>query len=286
MRAALCVTLLLVAAWIVPASAQQDDEIVPGDVAGETPAPIRRYAVELIIFAYSEAASAGTEIWRPDPPPAGEMSGAATDRLRDSYSAEFSDRGDVLSEIGPPAAARRYIDPELYIFAADDYGMGEIYDKLVKLDAYEPILRAGWSQPTFDKAVTAPIDLRTLANSPSWLNGSLTLYRGRYLHLVVDLTMDEIRRQSIPNDGTSQGTLIFGDARVQGRAGPIDADGRLQSSQIRYRIFEDRIMKTGDVRYFDHPKFGVIAKVTREKSAEDEVIDDTENLMPGDLPGP
>jgi hypothetical protein len=38
---------------------------------------------------------------------------------------------------------------------------------------------------------------------------------------------------------------------------------------VRYRIQENRIVKNGEIRYFDHPKFGVIAKVTRVEVAED-----------------
>ncbi len=56
---------------------------------------------------------------------------------------------------------------------------------------------------------------------------------------------------------------------------------------IHYRIFEDRIVKNGDIRYFDHPKFGVIAKDTRfEEPEEDEFIDDTDDLLPGDQLSP
>jgi hypothetical protein len=39
---------------------------------------------------------------------------------------------------------------------------------------------------------------------------------------------------------------------------------------VRYRIFEDRIFKSGDLRYFDHPKFGVLAKITRVEEPGDE----------------
>ncbi len=40
---------------------------------------------------------------------------------------------------------------------------------------------------------------------------------------------------------------------------------------VHYRIFDDRIMKSGDIRYFDHPKFGLVIKIVRfEKSEEDD----------------
>ena len=42
------------------------------------------------------------------------------------------------------------------------------------------------------------------------------------------------------------------------------------AAPIFYRIQENRIIKNGEIRYFDHPKFGVIAKVTRIEEPEDD----------------
>ena len=43
---------------------------------------------------------------------------------------------------------------------------------------------------------------------------------------------------------------------------------------VHYRIQEDRIFKSGETRYFDHPKFGVLAKITRWEEAEPEELDE------------
>jgi len=164
----------------------------------------------------------------------------------------------------------------------DDYTMNGIYDKLVDLDAYEPLVRTGWTQPTYEKEVTASIELQTLADSPPWLDGSLKLYLGRYLHLVVDLTMDDDRTVNEEMDEDSSAEPTFGDSRIRDEYEAIDAYGEVSAGPIRFRIFEDRIMKNGDIRYYDHPKFGVVAKVTRfEEPEEDEFIDDTDDLLPG-----
>ena len=68
MRAAFCVAVVALAASVLPAFAQQDAEVLPGEETGETVEPVRRYTVELIIFSYGEGASAGTETWMPDEP--------------------------------------------------------------------------------------------------------------------------------------------------------------------------------------------------------------------------
>ncbi len=45
---------------------------------------------------------------------------------------------------------------------------------------------------------------------------------------------------------------------------------------VRYRISEDRIFRSGELRYFDHPKFGVLARITRADVAP--ATDQTELL--------
>ncbi len=286
MRAAFCVVVVALAAAVLPAFAQQDAEVLPGEETGEAVEPVRRYTVELIIFSYGKGASAGTEIWIADEPAVEVAPDPADEDYFDPDLYEFSEPGEVLAEIEAPAIARRYMDLELVLLDTDTFTMNEIYDKLVELDAYEPIMRAGWTQPTYEKDMTASIGLRTLGDPPPGLDGTLTLYLGRYLHLVVDLTMDKDPPLASSPEETSASVLTFGDSRIQNEYELIDQYGELLPPPIRYRIFEDRIMKNGDIRYFDHPKFGVIAKITRVEEAEEEIIDDTEDLLPGSLLSP
>ena len=49
---------------------------------------------------------------------------------------------------------------------------------------------------------------------------------------------------------------------------------------VYYRLEENRILKNGELRYYDHPKFGVLAKVTRV-----EVEDEDEDIGEGELLG-
>jgi len=274
MRTASFLMTAFFATMISPATAQVDSEPLQEGEAEETVDPIRRYTVELIIFAYAESASTGGEIWIADEP----AIEAAYESSNDNY---FGDFAEDLTEI-ETSVAHRYMDLELVLSGEDDYTMNGIYDKLVRLDAYEPLVRTGWTQPTYEKEVTASIELQALAESPPWLDGSLTLYLGRYLHLVVDLTMNADRTAREEIGEGSDGEPTFGDSRVRDDYAAIDAYGELLAPPIRYRILEDRIMKNGDIRYYDHPKFGVVAKVTRfEEPQEDEFIDDTDDLLPG-----
>ena len=280
MRNAFLLLTVFIGGLLTPAAAQVNQEALPEEEVEALVEPVRRYTVELIIFAYSESATTGNEVWLPDEP-AIETSDEPSENIF------FDEYGDELTEI-ESTLSRRYMDLELVLFGEDDYTMTETYNKLVKLDAYEPLVRTGWTQPTYNKELTGPIALDLLAESPPWLDGSLTLYLGRYLHLVVDLSMDSDRsRYRGPEPGaapveSSPGVLTFGDKRVQHDYPMLDEYGDPILPPIWYRIFEDRIVKNGDIRYFDHPKFGVIAKITRFVEAEEEeFIDDTDDLLPG-----
>jgi hypothetical protein len=48
---------------------------------------------------------------------------------------------------------------------------------------------------------------------------------------------------------------------------------------IRYSISEDRIFRNGELRYYDHPRFGVLARITRFE--EEELATDEMFLLPG-----
>ncbi len=294
MRTAFLYITFILAGLVAEAAAQTVTQPLPEEETEEVVDPIRRYTVELIIFVYGDNVSSGTEIWTQDEPAIETVEPTIADRFSEERIFVIDELDDELTEVEVPDVGRRYMDLELVLFGEDDYTMTQIYDNLVELEAYEPLLRAGWTQPTYERALTGPIAIQTLTDCPPWLDGSFTLYLGRYLHLVVDLTMDEDRpfvketEEADDMDNESAAELTFEDSRIQNSFGPIDVYGELLSEpSIQYRIFEDRIVKNGDIRYFDHPKFGVIAKITRyeepeeDEFIEEEFIDDTDDLLPG-----
>lgn len=224
-----------------------------------------RYTVELIVFAYRTADS-GNEVFVPDKP---TLIPDAEDEMPTEDSPKtFGDFPEALPSDLPvaddPVAADEQVPEreriELHILEPDAYTMDDVHRQLERLDAYEPVMRAAWTQTTPPRDASPAVHLRALGNPPPGLDGSVTLYRGRYLHLVVDLALDA--EPSGRQEATATDRLVaYGDGRPRS-----DDDGMLSDAlrqPVRYRIFEDRIMKTGDIRYFDHPRFGVIAKVTR-----------------------
>ena len=309
MHTAICLTTF---ALLLPAFAQQNVEFLSSEEIEQTVERVKRYTIELIIFAYGDNVSSGTEIWKAGEPvfdialskfiesskmlPEIKVPKIAhryeksvdttSDASFDIALSEFIDPDEILAEIKVPKIAHRYMNPNLTLLNNDDPTMMKIYGKLVKFDIYEPIMRASWTQSIYEKELTAAIELNTIGNPPPGLNGDLMLYLGRYLHLAIDLRMDANTPHSLPTEESHTQILAFGDSRIQNEYELVDEYGEWLPSPIQYRIFEDRIVKNGETRYFDHPKFGVIAKITLFKQTEEENIDDTDNMLPGSLLSP
>ena len=248
----------------------------------EVAAPVDepRFTVELIVFSYRAANSAGNEVFVPDEPTL--VPDAEEELPPDVAQNTFGDIPEQLppefSDAGATVEVEDDQDPEskrieLHLLDSENYTMGDIYRKLQQLEAYQPIMHAAWTQTTPPKETAPAVHLRALGQPPPGLDGSVTLYRGRYLHLVVDLALEASGPDARQNMMSTDRLVTYGDRPTR------ESDGRdvfdpIPVQPVRYRILEDRIMKTGDLRYFDHPRFGVVARITEpedDPAAQDAV---------------
>lgn len=241
---------------------------------------INYYSVEVIIFSYEEDVHPGSEVFLPDAPPADE-----------AY--RFDEDGDLEEDDGPipvftdtaPAVATGDDDEpapywlvlpaqpgsefasrpppddghpfRLALLSEDESMLSDALRKFELLDAYKTLFHTGWTQPAYDQQDTPPIELSLFGEVPDGLEGTFTLYLSRYLHLVVDVALDAPQSAGFAAD---EPVFRFGDRyRYDDATNP----------PVRWRIREDRIFKNGDLRYFDHPKFGVLAKVVRVEKPDD-----------------
>ena len=201
------------------------------DTLEEEVPEVRRYTVEMIIFAYEKNVATGSEIFVPDEP--------------------FTSVPDVVKPARKVAFADDERKYELVMLPEDDFTLLDVFERLDNLSAYTPLLHFGWTQPTYPEEVTRARPLESFVRPPPGLAGDLRMYLSRYLHLAINLQLDA----------------------------PVD--GIAVSYPIRYRIEEDRIFRSGELRYFDHPKFGVLVKISRveeEQPTEEELLGDSEFL--------
>jgi len=106
------------------------------------------------------------------------------------------------------------------------YKLSAIAAALKRSRNYQPIAHIGWTQPGFSRNAAPFLPLETFIPIDRGLTGRVALSRGRYLHLTLDLAY-------VPPDGSG-----------------------------RFVMRQSRRMRSTELHYIDHPKFGVIAVVT------------------------
>jgi hypothetical protein len=104
-----------------------------------------------------------------------------------------------------------------------------IYNALKRSRGYQPLAHVGWTQPATDRSTTRFVSLASLGvDGP--VSGRAALARGRFLHLTLDLALQ------IPGEAT------------------------------RYVLQQTRRMRSTEMHYIDHPRFGVVALITPASS--------------------
>lgn len=99
---------------------------------------------------------------------------------------------------------------------------------------YRVLLHKHWVQPAESKGTGMPVPLTTPDNE---LNGAVKFYLSRFLHLELNVA-------------------------YQPQSGPVGGANAPNDATPTYVINEQRRVKSNELNYFDHPKFGVLVRVT------------------------
>ena len=177
--------------------------------AQQTPA-LQSYDVELVIFRQLSQ-GATPEQWSLEAVDAGQRLS-----IPDEEPTPFATQVEA-----PPAPTATF--PAL---PSSRYKLTAIEETLRRSRAYRPIAHFGWTQPGFARNEAQYLPINSLAPSSSGLLGQIALSRGRYLHLTLDLVLED-----------------------------PEAPGE------RYVLRTTRRMRSNERHFIDHPKFGVIATI-------------------------
>jgi hypothetical protein len=127
------------------------------------------------------------------------------------------------------------------------YQLDDVRGGLRNSSGYTVLFHHAWRQVGYDAAHAIPYPIHFLAeNGRDNIEGSVTLVRERYLHLDVDLLL-----------------------MTASRSAPTQyADG--MGITPAFRLREKRRMRSRELHYFDHPRFGMITMVTPYDAPEEE----------------
>lgn len=151
-----------------------------------------------------------------------------------------ADNGEQWPMLAPKmtASPANYNDSQVHKLPVDAYQLNSISNGLRQSGSYSVLFHQAWRQPAYDEAnaVDLPVHAVT-ASGNNTIEGSVRLIRERFLHLDADLLM---------LSGGNQNPVMD----VNRAAAPV------------YSLREKRRIKSNENHYFDHPHFGMIARVT------------------------
>ncbi len=160
---------------------------------------------------------------------------AATTQSEKPYQVEvlvFEHQGAAPTDeqwpTGMPAPVKGAIAPNGNLPAGAK--LATTLESLEKNRKYRVLAYAGWTQVPTAKSETKPIRISGSEARPGELDGAVTFHVSRFLHLDVDVRL---------------------------RATDTAAE-----NPVVYRIRESRRVKSQETQYFDHPRFGLLVRLT------------------------
>lgn len=136
--------------------------------------------------------------------------------------------------------------PDFVPLHKDTFRLGRAYNRLVKIDAYEPLMHIGWIQPARNTDESKPYRFEPSTTDETGISGTITLYKERFLHLEIDLSLETesrpVRTPLFPGPGNSETPDVF-------------------------KLTESRRIRGTTTHYFDSPQFGLITRVHEVRAA-------------------
>jgi hypothetical protein len=195
----------------------------------------RNYLVELVIF--STQGSTGNEIWTRQYPPL---------NARKMSRAIMPGHGDL--KLNNNLAEVR------------NSNFSSIVDRINRDPGRRTILSTRWIQPVLSPANTSIAHITDRRNPTSLQNTNYnknkTGYTGNQIATAPPL-LDGFINFFLDGQYT-----LEADIRYTPPHRPSILDEEYQEGPITYRVYEKRRIKSGELNYYDHPKFGMVLLVT------------------------
>ena len=183
--------------------------LTAGATSAQQTSALQSYDVEVVIFRILSG-SATPEVW------------SAEQGLQPQLTVPADDeQATGAISAAPPVETTTETFPAL---PSARYKLSAIEDALKRNRNYQPLGHFGWTQPGFPRTEAHYMSIDPLVTGGG-LSGRVALSRGRYLHLTLDLVLND-------------------------------------SSGERYILQHTRRMRSSERHYIDHPKFGVVALIT------------------------
>ena len=105
------------------------------------------------------------------------------------------------------------------------------FAQLARVQNYQALMHVAWVQPVKENSLSTAVQI---SNAAGTINGFFRIQRGNLVHMIADIEY---------SPGSYAGSVI-------------------------YRLNEKRRFKLNETHYLDHPKFGILARISPVISSE------------------
>lgn len=215
------------------------------------------YQIEVLLFAQQSDYQRSNELWR------------------DNFSPDYSANPISLSN---PDQADITRQPFLEL-PADLRKLNASAQRIRKAPDLRLLSHLAWRQPVMKKDEAQPILIQTgdHFDSSSELEGTLTIYRGRYLHASSDLFFSQFKNVDTENQldwsvFSEDKPVSDSEAWLQSQTGsfqPIAPNTNTQFIRAATaRLKQSRRMRSDELHYIDHPLFGMLVQISPYKKPD------------------
>ena len=177
----------------------------------------------------------------------------------EDWATEESDELAVDLEDAEEPDPRR----ELQIIEDEEqWQLADVIERINDSRDFQLLAYQVWQQDGILFDETEPFVLQTINDDTGLLEGTATMSLSRFLHLLVEIDW-------LPREKYERFPLYSGLAGLIAKPTP-------------YSIKESRLMRGGDIHYFDHPHFAVVALITRVEEPDPELDENGNPIVSGD----
>jgi hypothetical protein len=144
-----------------------------------------------------------------------------------------------------------------------DFAMEEIVQTLKRSKNYRVIDQNSWFQEIVDQSLALAVLIKTEIDNGDIVVGEIKAYKKRFLHLDTNLYF---AKESI-DPGSYEKKVILKEQIKKGEF-VIDEINLFENEKLEflYQINHSRKVRSKELHYVDHPKFGVIFQISPVKN--------------------
>ena len=167
---------------------------------------------------------------------------------------------DILSNeaefIANPPENRKFFEIDI----GEKFSLASEVESFEKSRDYRVIGHFSWFQPIAEEDSSVPLLIETDKFKGSKIFGTLNVYKKRFLHSDFNFFLaDEVE------ESESQELRLF-----LTRESPEEYVilSKEDSMKLNYQLKQSRKLKSGELHYIDHPKFGIIYRIVKTEKIE------------------